>query len=198
LRSSRGVSTAGIEDDLDGVVPGEVGRAVSEVLTIARAAVPSDALTVQRAIAALEQIAVSDEDQPGVLAEARELYGARTLDEASLQPLYDALERVRVLVTAAVHQTRNSDAVKARALRVISTCHQRLVANVTGLLLESVDPVTRRLREAQRATGKLRAELERLERRRAELERHASGPIVVPAAPEDTAPLLRAPMEDAQ
>ncbi|HRC56545.1 MAG TPA: protein phosphatase 2C domain-containing protein, partial [Kofleriaceae bacterium] len=173
LRSKRGVSTVGLDGGIDGGLDGEEGttaRAVREVLTIARAAVPSDALLVQRSIAALEAIAVHGEDPPAVIAEARELYGMRTLDDVGLQPLFEALERVRLLFTAAVHQTRHPEATKARALRLVSTCHQRLVATVTGLLLDAVAPATERLRDAQRTTAQLRAELERLERRRAELE----------------------------
>lgn len=198
LRSSRGVSTAGVEGELDGLAPAAVGQAVSEVLTIARAAVPSDALLVQRAIAALEEIAVHGESPAAVIDEARQLYDLRTLDDVGLAPLYEALERVRVLITAAVYQSRRAEPIKARALRVVSTCHQRLVATVTGLLLEAVEPATQRLRDAQRATAKLRTELERLERRRAELERAGSGSVAVPAFPEDTAPLERAlsPQED--
>ena len=203
LRSNRGVSTAGIEGAVDGAADGAIGRAVGEVLTIARAAVPSDALLVQRSIAALEAIAVHGEEPPAVIAEARELYDMRTLDDVGLQPLFEALERVRLLVTTAVHQTRHPDAVKARALRVVSTCHQRLVATVTGLLLDAVAPATQRLRDAQRATAKLRAELERLERRRAELERPglgAGGAVSSPVAPvaDDTVPVLRdtAPLEE--
>lgn len=198
LRSGRGVSTAGVDGELDGLSPAAVGQAVSEVLTIARAAVPSDALLAQRAIAALEEIAVLGESPAAVIDEARQLYDLRTLDDVGLQPLYEALERVRVLITAAVHQSRRSEATKVRALRVVSTCHQRLVATVTGLLLSAVEPVTQRLRDAQRSTAKLRAELERLERRRAELERPGSGSVTVPSLPEDTAPLERehGPQED--
>lgn len=196
LRSKRGVSTAGIEGAVDGAADGSIGRAVGEVLSIARAAAPSDALLVQRAIAALEAIAVNGEDPPAVISEARELYGMRKLDDVGLQPLFEALERVRLLVTAAVHQTRNPEPIKARALRVVSTCHQRLVATVTGLLLEAVEPVTQRLRDAQRTTGRLRAELERLERR-AELERTGSGPIAaVPPIGEDTIPIVRDAREE--
>jgi serine/threonine protein phosphatase PrpC len=162
LRSRRGVSISGADRD--------IAAAVDDALTITRAAVPAGELLVQRAIAALEASAVDGEDPLAVVVEARELYGVRTLDDIGLAPLYAALDRTRLLVTTAVHQTRHAEAVKAGALRLISTCVQRLVAAVTGLILEAVAPVTERLRDAQRTSALLREELERLERQRGELD----------------------------
>ncbi|MEZ4360952.1 MAG: PP2C family serine/threonine-protein phosphatase [Kofleriaceae bacterium] len=168
LRATRGVSMAGASV--------EIAAAVDESVTIARAAAPANALLVQRTIAALEAIAVHGEDPAAVVAEARELYGVRTLDDVGLQPLFAAVERVRLLVTTAVHQTRHSDAIKAGALRLISTCHHRLVATITGIILDAVAPASQRLKEAQRATSALRQELERLERQRTESDRFAAEP----------------------
>jgi PPM family protein phosphatase len=158
LRTRRGVSIGGVDQ--------EIATAVDDALTITRAAVPAGALLVQRAVAALEATAVDGEDPAAVVVEARELYGLRTLDDIGLQPLFSALDRVRLLVTTAVHQTRHSDEIKASALQLVSSCHQRLVSAVTGLILEAVAPSAQRLRDAQRTTAMLRDELERLERQR--------------------------------
>jgi serine/threonine protein phosphatase PrpC len=166
----------------------EIATAVRSALTIARAAAPADALLVQRTIAALEATAIDGEDAPAVVAEAREVYGVRTLDDIGLPPLFEALERVRLLVTTAVHQTRHSDAVKCDALRVLSTCHRRLVATITGLILDAVEPSSQRLRDAQRATAYLRDELETLERRRVELDRPGTAPparVILPVPLDD-------------
>ena len=73
-------------------------------------------------------------------------------------------------MTTAVHQTRHPDAVKAAALRLLSTCLERLVVTITGLIIETLAPSTQRLRDAQRTTAMLRDELERLERQRGELD----------------------------
>ncbi len=161
-RSRRGVSISGADSG--------VTAAVDDALTITRAAVPAGELLVQRAIAALEATAVDGEDPVAVISEARELYGVRTLDDIGLQPLFGALDRLRLMVTTAVHQTRYADEVKADALRLLSICLQRLVAAVTGVILDAVAPSTERLRDAQRTSSMLREELERLERQRGELD----------------------------
>ena len=71
---------------------------------------------------------------------------------------------------------------RARALRALSTAHQRLVSATTGLVLEAVHPFTDRLREAQAVTTELRDAVARAERRRAALERRFAT-IVDPSLP---------------
>jgi hypothetical protein len=102
---------------------------------------------------------------------ARELYGVRAVDDAGIMPLFDALDQARVITLSSVHQIQATEARRARVLRALSTAHQRLVGATTGLVLEAVAPYSERLREAQAATGKLRDELARAERKRAALER---------------------------
>lgn len=169
LRSRRGVSIGGVDQ--------EIASAVDDALTITRAAVPAGALLVQRAVAALEATAVDGEDPAAVVAEARELYGLQSLDDIGLQPLFAALDRVRLLVTTAVHQTRHSDDIKASALQLVSMCHQRLVSAVTGLIIDALAPSGQRLRDAQRTTAMLREELERLERQRGDLDSSAQAAL---------------------
>lgn len=162
LRSRRGATTGGADR--------EIAIAIDEALTITRAAVPPGALLIERTIAALEATALDGEDPAAVVAEGRELYGMQTLDDVGLQPMFAALDRVRLLMTTAVHQTRHPDGVKAAALRLLSTCLQRLVTTITGLIIDALAPSTQRLRDAQRTTAMLREELERLERQRGELD----------------------------
>lgn len=197
LRSSRGISISGAGR--------EVVTAVNEVLTLVRAAAPPDALLVHRAIAVLEATVLHDQDPSAAVAEARELYGVRTLDEVGVLPLFDVLEYVRTLITDAVYQLRYVDAIKASALRVLNTCQYGLVATITDIILEAVEPGSRRLREIQRVTTGLRAQLEHLERQQLELDRRkrmepadeATEPIppLPPVAPsgEDTIPSFRDP-----
>jgi len=91
-------------------------------------------------------------------------------------------DQARILVASCVHQLRTPPAIRVRALRALSTAHQRLVGATTGLVLEAVVPFTDRLREAQAVTGKLRDALARAERRRADLERRFAT-IVDPSLP---------------
>jgi hypothetical protein len=113
---------------------------------------------------------------------ARELHGVRSVDSAGATPLFDALDQARILVASSVHQLRASPAIRVRALRMLSTAHQRLVGAATGLVLEAVQPFTDRLREAQAATSELRDAVARAERRRADLERRFAT-IVDPSLP---------------
>lgn len=97
-------------------------------------------------------------------------------------PLFDALDQARILVASSVHQLRTPPAIRVRALRALSTAHQRLVGATTGPVLEAVHPFTDRLREAQAVTAELRDAVARAERRRADLERRFAT-IVDPSLP---------------
>jgi PPM family protein phosphatase len=95
----------------------------------------------------------------------------RGIDNAGVMPVFDALDQARILIASSVHQLRTPPAIRVRALRALSTAHQRLVGATTGLVLEAVHPFTDRLREAQAVTIELRDAVVRAERRRADLER---------------------------
>ena len=111
-----------------------------------------------------------------------DLYGVRSVDNAGVMPLFDALDQARILIASCVHQLRAPPAVRVRALRALSTAHQRLVGATTGLVLEAVHPFTDRLREAQAVTAELRDAVAKAERRRAGLERQFAT-IVDPSLP---------------
>ena len=152
--------------------PPEVVGAIAKILTLARGRVaPRDALTGQ--ILAALQAVVSDSDGNFTMAvlSARGLYGVRSVDPAGVAPLFDAFDQARVVVAACAQQHRAPIAVRVRALRALSTAHQRLASAVTGLVLEAVGPYHDRLREAQATTAELRSAVATAERTRAELER---------------------------
>jgi PPM family protein phosphatase len=127
---------------------------------------------IEQILAALETVAIDSAGNfaAAVLA-AREIYGIRSMDEAGVMPLFDALDEARVLVTASVQQLRGSQSLRVRVLRALSTAHQRLVGATTGLVLEAVGPFSERLRDVQAVTTELRDAVAKAERKRADLER---------------------------
>jgi len=169
-------------------VSAEVLAAVAKAITLARARVAPDAALIGQALGAIESVATDTGGNfAAAVLSARELYGARSVDEAGVMPLFDALDQARALSAASVHQLRVPHPVRLRALRAISTALQRLVGATTGLALEAAAPFTERLREAQGVTAELRAAVARSERRRADLERRfASDPAAAWGGREPT------------
>jgi PPM family protein phosphatase len=177
LRPERPVTSPGVSSEvLDGI---------HKTLTIARARTAPRAELVKQVLVALDAISAegSVSFATAVLS-ARELYGVRSVDDAGIMPLFDALDQARVITASSVHQTKASEASRARVLRALSTAHQRLVGATTGLVLEAVAPYSERLRDVQATTAKLREQLERAERRRAALERKFAT-TVDPSSPWD-------------
>jgi hypothetical protein len=159
-----------------GGVSNEVMDGITKTLTIARARTSPRAELVKQVLEALEAIAADGAGNfaSAVLA-AREVYGVRSIDDAGITPLYDALDQARIITAASVHQIQVTEATRAKVLRALSTAHQRLVGAATGLVLESVMPFSDRLREVQGVTSELRDEVANAERRRAQLEhKHAT------------------------
>ena len=75
---------------------------------------------------------------------ARELYGVRSVDDAGVMPLFDALDQARIITASSVHQIADVRGATARACCARSaTAHQRLVGAATGLVLEAVGAVQR-------------------------------------------------------
>jgi serine/threonine protein phosphatase PrpC len=170
LRPDRPVTNAGVSAEvLDGI---------HKTLTIARARTSPRAELIKQVLVALDAIASEGgESFATAVLTARELYGVRAVDDAGIMPLFDALDQARIITAASVHQLKTTEGTRARVLRAISTAHQRLVGATTGLVLEAVEPFSERLREAQAATAKLRDQVARAERRRAELERRFASKI---------------------
>ena len=167
VRSERAATSAGAVAE-----SAEVMEAVAKTLTIARARVAPKAELVKQVMTALDAITLDDSGNfaAAVLA-ARDLYGTRSVDEASIMPLFVALDQARMLVVSAVQQIQASEGTRARALRLVSTAHQRVVGATTGLVLEAVAPFSDKLRAVQAETARLRDQVAQFERKRAELER---------------------------
>jgi len=164
-------------------VSSEVLDGIHKTLTIARARTSPRGELVKQVLVALDAIASeSGGSFATAVLSARELYGVRSVDDAGVQPLFDALDQARILTASSVHQLPASELTRARVLRAISTAHQRLVGATTGLVLEAVAPLSERLRGVQARTGELRDRVARAEQRRADLERR-SATIVDPSLP---------------
>jgi len=150
----------------------EVMSAIEKTLTIARARTAPRAELVKQVLTSLEAVATDSAGNfaASVLA-ARDLYGVRTVDDAGVMPLFDALDQARILTASSVHQIQASEVTRARVLRVVSAAHQRLVSAATGLVLEAAAPYSDKLRESQAVTSELRDKVAKAERKRAELER---------------------------
>jgi protein phosphatase len=174
LRPDRPVTTSEISPEL--------AAAIRAVLTIARARVSPRAEAVKQVLTALDELATEGGKNEVAVLAARELFGVRSVDDAGITPLFDALDQGRILVAASVHQIKTSDPLRARAMRALSSAHQRLVGAVAGLVIEAVVPVSDRLREAVAATAVLRTQIERAERRRADLEKRFAT-VVDPGEP---------------
>ena len=161
----------------------EVLNAIGKTITIARGRLSPRAELVAQILVALETVATDNGGNfaAAVLA-ARELYGVRSVDNAGVTPLYDALDKARILVASSVHQIRAPQAIRVRVLRALSTAHQRLVGAATGLVLEAVGPFSERLREVQAVTNELHDAVAKAERLRADLERRFAT-IVDPSLP---------------
>jgi serine/threonine protein phosphatase PrpC len=138
--------------------------------------------TVMACLAAIESVAADESGTAVAVIGARDLWGVRTVDEAGIGPLFDALERARVLVTTAVHQLTASPAALSATLRRLCVAHQRVVGAIAGLTIEAAAPAKDKLREAQSNTTDLRKQVTRWERRMADLERKFAT-VVDPSQP---------------
>ncbi len=164
MRPDRPVTSPGVN--------AELLSAIEKTLTIARGRTSQRAELVRNILTALEQIATdSTGNFASAIVAARDLYGIRTVDDAGIMPMFDALDSARIITASSVHQISAPDALRAKVLRAISSAHQRLVSAMTGLVLEAVAPYNDKLRDAQAVTGELRDKVARAERKRSALER---------------------------
>jgi protein phosphatase len=159
-------------------ISAELVSAIEDTLTIARARTSPRAELVKQILSALETIAtdVSGNFAAAVLA-ARELYGVRSVDDAGIMSIFDALDSARIITASSVHQISVPDTLRAKVLASISSAHQRLVGAMTGLVLEAVAPYSEKLEEARATTAELRDQVASAERTRAELERKFANTI---------------------
>jgi protein phosphatase len=165
LRPDRTVTNAGVS--------GDVLAAIGKALTIARARTAPRGELVKQILNALDTIATDSSGQfASAVSAARELYGVgRSVDEAGIMPLFDAMDSARVIIASSVHQVSAPDALRAKVLSAVSIAHQRLVSAITALVLEAVEPLSGRLRDARAETAQLRKQVVHAERERAVLEK---------------------------
>ena len=113
LRPDRPVTHPGISS--------EVVEAISKTITIARARTSPRAELTKQVLEALETIATDHgESFSSAVQAARDLYGVRSVDEAGVMPLFDALDQARIITASSVHQIGAPDAIRAKTLRAIS------------------------------------------------------------------------------
>ncbi|HEY5923986.1 MAG TPA: PP2C family serine/threonine-protein phosphatase [Kofleriaceae bacterium] len=159
-------------------ISAELVSAIEKTLTIARARTSPRAELVKQVLTVLESIATDASGHFGsAVIAAREIYGVRTVDDAGIMSIFDALDAARIITASSVHQTSIPDALRAKVLRAISSAHQRLVGAMTGLVLEAVAPYSEKLKDAQQTTSELRDQVAHAERQRAELERKFANTI---------------------
>jgi PPM family protein phosphatase len=126
---------------------------------------------LQKTYLALEALATSAATGADVLAAAQELFGVHTFDDASISPVFEALDRARMFATTEVHALELQAADKLRVMRLISVAHQRLVTAAAGVVVDSAAPANERLQDTKQANAMLREQLQRAESKRALLER---------------------------
>jgi protein phosphatase len=137
---------------------------------------------IDETLTAIEAIATDTEGTAVAVMGARDLYGVRTVDEAGVGPLFDALDRTRILLTTAVRELTAAPSAVAATLLRVSVAHQRLVGACAALVIEAASPARDKLREAQAQTADLRLQVARWEKKFGELERKFST-VVDPSTP---------------
>jgi serine/threonine protein phosphatase PrpC len=137
---------------------------------LGRPAATQDRALFARTVEHIHRIATSSSEAEAAVI-ARELFDVRSLDEAGVTPLYDALDAARAAHVDAVRAVPGAMAGKVAALRRLAAAYQRLSSAVTGLVVEAVAPSAEALRTAAAATAELRAQVAKNEQRVADLER---------------------------
>jgi protein phosphatase len=102
---------------------------------------------------------------------ARELFGARALEEAGVAPLLEGLDQARIAHLAAVRALPGDQSLCAAALRRVAAAHQKLASGIAHLVVEGGKPISDALQQAAEETAKLRAQLGQGEAKLAKLER---------------------------
>ena len=102
---------------------------------------------------------------------ARELFGVRALEERSVAPLFDAIDRARRALVTTIHTAPGHGGARAGAQRQLATASHRLASALAGLIVEAAQPGAEKLREATQETAALRAQVGKNEAKLAELER---------------------------
>lgn len=138
---------------------------------LGRPAATSDRALFTRALEHAHRVATAASEGGDAGLAARELFDVRSLDEAGVTPLFDALDAARAAHVDAVRAVPGAASGKVAALRRLAAAYQQLSSTIASLVVESVAPTAEALREAAAATASLRAQVTKNERRVADLER---------------------------
>ncbi len=137
---------------------------------LARPSGAGDRTLFARVLDHAHQTAVASDVGGDPALAARELWDVRSLDEAGVTPLFDALDHGRREHLAAVRAVPAAAAARVKAMRRVVLAYQQLSTAVAGLLVESVAPAGADLREVARETAHLREQVGNNEARIASLE----------------------------
>ncbi|HUH01590.1 MAG TPA: PP2C family serine/threonine-protein phosphatase [Kofleriaceae bacterium] len=102
---------------------------------------------------------------------ARELYAGRSLEEAGISVLLEAVDTARAVHLEAIRREPAERPVRAAAMRRACVAHQRLYCALSRLLVEAGQPISDGLHQAAEETARLRAQLGQGEAKLAKLER---------------------------
>nr|MBP6847789.1 hypothetical protein [Kofleriaceae bacterium] len=138
---------------------------------LGRPAATSDRALFTRALEHAHRVATAASEGGDAGLAARELFDVRSLDEAGVTPLFDALDAARAAHVDAVRAVPGAAGGKVAALRRLAAAYQQLSSTIASLVVEAVAPTAEGLREAAAATASLRAQVTKNERRVADLER---------------------------
>jgi protein phosphatase len=121
-------------------------------------------------LARLHRLAVDVAPAAAVTVDARDLFAIRPLEDRTISPLFDAIDRARRGLIDAV-RGGPATAVQVAAVRQLALAAHRLAASIAGLVVEAAQPGSDKLREAVKQTSALRSEVGKTEARIAALER---------------------------
>ena len=138
---------------------------------LGRPAATSAGALFTRALEHAHRVATAASEGGDAGLAARELFDVRSLDEAGVTPLFDALDAARAAHVDAVRAVPGAAGGKVAALRRLAAAYQQLSSTIASLVVEAVAPTAEGLREAAAATASLRAQVTKNERRVADLER---------------------------
>jgi hypothetical protein len=120
---------------------------------LGRPAATSDRALFTRALEHAHRVATAATDGGDAALAARELFDVRSLDEAGVTPLFDALDAARAAHVDAVRAVPGAAGGKVAALRRLTAAYQQLSSTIASLVVESVAPTAEALREAAAATA---------------------------------------------
>jgi protein phosphatase len=126
---------------------------------------------VRDVLGRLHRSAVEAATAAAMSVHARELFGVRAVEERSVAPLFDAIDRARRAMVVAIHTAPGHGSARSGAQRQLATASHRLASALAALIVEAAQPGAEKLKETMKETAELRAQVGKNEAKLAELER---------------------------